>query len=146
MNGACAPDPNAPWVVSCVSAQIAPTKSTGAVWDSTSNSPPGTYPDAVCELLLEDGRSRETPIVTDSLTPAWNASVTPQNGGPLTAKFLMSSQSHWRISVVDRDAADDDAVCSTLPVPTAADLEKGSLVLTNASCTKLTVGFTCAQN
>jgi hypothetical protein len=99
----------------------------------------------VCELLLEDGRSRATQPITDSLTPMWNASVTPQNGGSLTAKFLMSSQSHWRVSVVDRDAADEDDVCSVLPVPTAADLEKGSLVLTNASCTKLTIGFTCAQ-
>jgi hypothetical protein len=36
-------------------------------------------------------------------------------------------------------------VCSTLPVPTAGDLEKGTLVLTAGSCTKLTLGFTCAQ-
>jgi len=57
----------------------------------------------------------------------------------------MSTQTRWRISLFDHDANDEDAVCSTLPVPTAADLATGSLVLSNiGSCTKLRIGFACA--
>jgi hypothetical protein len=146
VSGACEPEAGASWLVTCGSATIAATKSTGAVWDSTSSSPPGTYPDATCALSLPDGRMRTTAAVTDSLMPVWSASVTPTSGGPLTAKMLMSAQTHLAITVVDVDANDSDQVCTTMPVFTAADLARGSLTLTKVgSCKTLTLGLTCAS-
>jgi hypothetical protein len=132
--------------VTCNSASITPLKPTGVVWDSLSGPPPATLPDTTCTLELADGRERTTAVVMDSLTPTWNASVTPLSGGSLTTKLLTSMTSHWRITLTDMDVSGSELVCTTLPVATAADLRKGTLTVMNAgSCNSITLGFTCAD-
>ena len=139
----CQPDPNAAWNVICSSATIASLKPSGAVWDSTSNAPPGTWPDTFCRLTLDNNRVRSTSTVMDSLMPVWNASVTP-TGSRITAALLMSANNRMRIAVTDVDATDEDAVCTTTPRVTAADLEKGTVTFANlGSCTSLTLGLVC---
>jgi hypothetical protein len=126
---------------------IEPLKPTGAVWDSLSAAPPGTWPDTTCSLSVPDGRMRTTPLAMDSLAPAWNAPVTLTSGEPLTAKILMSSLAHWRITITDMDTTGSDMVCTTLPVATAADLREGAMTLTDVgSCTAITLGLTCAAS
>jgi hypothetical protein len=126
---------------------IEPLKPTGAYWDTMSGPPPATLPDTTCTLELSDGRERTTTVVMDSLMPAWHASVTPTSGEPLTTKVLMSSLSHWRITITDLDVTGSDTVCTTMPIATAADFRKGALTVTDAgSCESITLGFTCAEH
>lgn len=143
----CEPDPSAQWLLSCDSATIEPLKPTGAVWDSLSAAPPGTWPDTMCVLSLPDGRMRSTPLVMDSLMPVWKSSVTPTTGAPLTSRLLMSSDSHWRITLTDIDTTGSETVCTTLPVAKAADLRAGALTLEDVgSCMRIALRFTCLSN
>jgi hypothetical protein len=41
------------------------------------------------------------------------------SGEPLTTKLLMSSLSHWRITITDLDVTGSDTVCTTLGVSCA---------------------------
>ena len=114
--GACEPDPSSSWKVTCVSAKVSATKPNGQVWDPAYSSPPQSNADPFCRLDTRDGRSRSSPIMMDTLTPVWNADVTPTSGGGLTASLLLG-QGQWTITVLDDDPAvpTTETICTVSP-------------------------------
>jgi hypothetical protein len=145
--GACEPDPSSRWKVTCVSAKVSATKPNGQVWDPAYSSPPQSNADPFCRLDTRDGRSRSSPIVMDTLTPVWNADVTPTSGGGLTASLLLG-QGQWTITVLDDDPAvpTTETICTVTPQLSATTLGSGILDFSNVgSCIDLTLTVACVQ-
>jgi hypothetical protein len=145
--GACEPDPSSSWKVTCVSATVSATKPNGQVWDPAYSSPPQSNADPFCRLDTRDGRSRSSPIVMDTLTPVWNADVTPTSGGGLTASLLLG-QGQWTITVLDDDPAvpTTETICTVTPQLSATTLGSGMLDFSNVgSCVDLTLTVACAK-
>jgi hypothetical protein len=140
----CEPIPTARWTVICHKAKIAPTKPGGASWDSMSGM--SALPDVFCTLTV-DSRSRMTSTDGDSLSPEWDANVTPV-GAMITSTLLMSPEDRWTVTITDQDnsTASEDTVCSVSPHVTGTDLLDGEVTLTNVdSCNELVLGFACAD-
>jgi hypothetical protein len=143
--GACEPDPSSNWKITCVSARVSATKPNGQVWDPAYSSPPQSNADSFCRLDTQDGRSRSSPIKMDTLTPVWNADVTPTSGGGLTANLLLG-QGQWTITVLDDDPAvpTTETICTVMPQLTATSLGSGMLDFSNVgSCIDLTLTVAC---
>jgi hypothetical protein len=143
----CEPEPQATWTVVCQSATIAATKPNGTVWDPSQK---GTAqnPDGVCELSI-DIWSRSSTVVNDSLTPVWNANVTP-TGASLSTTVLTSAMNRWTLTVLDQDTlgpnGTPETICTVSPHLTAADLANGSVTFSDVdSCHQLTIGVSCAM-
>ena len=146
-SGACEPDPNSSWKVSCVSAKVNATKPNGQVWDPAYSSPPQSNPDPFCQLETKDGRTRSSPVVMDTLSPTWNADLTPTSGGGLTASLLLG-QDQWTVTVLDDDPAvpTTETICTVTPALDATALESGEVMFHDeGSCTQLTLGLACAE-
>jgi hypothetical protein len=143
----CEPDPAANWNVICGSAVIAPTKPNGTTWDTAISVSSGPNPDPFCRLTTNDGRSRSSPALTDTLTPAWNANVSPTSGGGLTSRTLSTAGS-WTLSVYDQDpglGSGMELICAVMPVVTNAEFASGAVSFSNVgSCNQLTLNLTCA--
>ena len=145
--GACEPDPSSSWRVTCVSATVSDTKPNGQVWDPAYSSPPQSNADPLCRLDTKDGRSRSSPVAMDTLTPVWNADVTPTSGGGLTASLLLG-QGQWTITVLDDDPAvpTTETICTVTPQLSATTLGSGMLDFSNVgSCKELTLTVACVQ-
>jgi hypothetical protein len=145
----CEPDPTASWNLICGSATIAPTKPNGTPWDTGISISSGPNPDPFCRLTTSDGRTRSSPVITDTLTPVWNANVTPTSGGGLTARMLSTAGS-WTLTVYDQDSTGIgtamDFICSVSPAVTSAEFQSGTLSFSSVgSCNQLTLALTCAQ-
>lgn len=151
--GSCEVNPTSSWRMACVGATIAPTTSTGDDWDPSTgggrSGGPGTnmsaLPDPVCELVLDNqGIVGSTSLLTDTLNPHWNESITPAPT-PLTASLLMSQNTYWAIVVYDDDERGGyDYVCRVVPQLSASDFVSGDVTFSNVqSCTSLNVHLTC---
>jgi hypothetical protein len=146
----CEPDPSAGWTVTCVSASIKSTKPNGTPWDPATGFGTSALPDPYCQLQTSDSRVRATMALMDTLTPVWNANVTPTTGGGLTEQELVANG--WTISVFDQDPAvgpggpTSELVCSTKPAVDGTTLSAGSLEISNVgSCITLDLAFMCAK-
>jgi hypothetical protein len=145
----CEPNPTAIWNVICASAVIAPTKPNGSTWDTAISVSSGPNPDPFCRLTTSDGRSRSSPVLTDTLTPAWNANVSPTSGGGLMSRTLSTAGS-WTLSVYDQDStgigSGMELICAVTPAVTTAQFTSGTLGFSNVgSCNELTLNLTCGQ-
>jgi len=142
-NGACAVDPTSLWKVRCASAAIAPMKPNGDPWDPVFG---GTAaPDPQCSFWLGDSLAAQTSVLSNTLMPMWNESITPSNR--FTAGLLSSQTNPWSIRVTDDDPpAGEETICSVSPVLDAAAFSSGLGTFAQVgSCTTLTIGLECAS-
>jgi len=80
--GACVPDPQARWSLSCSSAKIASTKPNGQPWDAGGFGASGA-PDPYCRISNDGQIVSQTTTQTDTFTPMWDRSQGgPGRGGP----------------------------------------------------------------
>jgi hypothetical protein len=161
--GSCEVDPASTWRMICATAVVAATQPDGQPWDATQGGGPGgpgngmgpgqgpapgmaaaELPDPTCRLSnVLWTADASTAVLMNTLTPAWNESITPT---PLTAGELMSQAMPWSITVSDDDERiSSDLVCKVTPQLTTADFAAGDVTFTNVqSCTKLSVHLICA--
>ena len=110
--------------------------------------PPRPLPIRFCEFQLDKVGQADTGVLTDTLSPMWNQSITPTNTN-ITPNFLISQAGNWSIFVGDDDGGLQrfENVCTVFPMLTAANFTTGIVKFANVqSCTSLTIQLVCAQN
>jgi len=156
--GSCDVDPMSTWSVLCDSATIDATTATGGAWDPNSgpgsggpggpgNSNGSTLPDPVCQYLMGTTIQKQTAAQTDTLTPMWNAVVSPT---AISAKTLMSTVTRWSVKIVDDDAqggfSSSDDICEVEPTVTSDDFAAGQLDFDKVGrCAHLSLQLACAM-
>ena len=154
-SGSCDLDPVSTWNVVCGSATIDATTATGAAWDPNSGQGgpggPGnstaSLPDPVCEYLTGATLQKQTATQTDTLTPVWNAVITPAAS---SAKTLMSTVTRWSVRIIDDDAtgafSSSDDICQVTPTLTADDFSAGQVTFDSVGrCAHLALQLVCAM-
>lgn len=144
--GVCALNPTARWNVICSSATLTPTRPGNLAWD-TDVLGAAALPDPFCEFVMGASALVSTDILSNTLVPMWNQSITPP-GMNVTENFLIMQAGRWSVSVTDDDAGvtTNDLACSVTPRLTTADFAAGTVTFPAAqSCLSLTIRLTCAE-
>jgi hypothetical protein len=144
-SGACTLDPSSSWKLRCVSAQIADAKPNGDPWDPSTASSKNALPDPDCELWLGQSAVANTSVLSNTLTPGWNESVTPPGG--VTASRLSSQSNPWSIRLLDDDGNQgSDPICTVTPSLIPSEFAAGTVTYRNiGSCTSVTITLECAS-
>ena len=133
-SGACTPDLGSMWKVVCVRDTIAATSPGGDPWDPGVGSGGTTAPDPQCAFWLGNAVASETSVLSNTLTPNWNESITP--GARFSPSLLSSQVTPWSIRVTDDDPpAGAETICSVSPALEAAAFASGSATFSAGSCT-----------
>jgi hypothetical protein len=142
-SGACELDPGSRWKMRCVSAEITPTSPAGTAWDPGLGSP-GQDPDPYCELRLGQVSVARTSVLSNTLEPVWNESITPVTR--FTPAFLMSQDTPWSIRVADDDLStfSSEDVCIVIPQLAPGAFTQDTIMFSDVqSCITLTVSLEC---
>lgn len=139
-SGACTVSPSSRWRLTCVSADISPTRPSGFEWDA------GNNPDPRCQLV--SGTTSSTPMYWpyNTVAPSWTGFN--QASILLTASALTSGE--WTATVVDCDGTGcvtTEQICAATGQALAgSDLQSGTYSFSSlGSCNTLTLGLACAQ-
>ena len=151
--GACEVDPMSQWMITAVSAKIAPKYPDGSDWDPAGEKFGGPLPDPFVEFEMPPlvsgkgppagGVVGDTTTKTDTLSPMWNESLT--GGATLRARDLLAGGESWLLWVGDEDNNSlADTVCEITDPMSPTAFAAGGFTRTNLDgCAALTIKLTC---